>query len=585
MQPFKITFLTVILLICSCCLVKGQFSRFVPEDTAWYDIDDAKSYPWRLRARTGLFDEYIGQDADTVVRRVTKYYINDKVQGYLEYLPEGYSDPLNTKNYPLILYTPGCGEMHNGQFYLHPPIPGVRPAIPNYNYGLGRFFANSPLVPVTRFDFPSLPSQVRDNGGYFSRIPVKTKGLPYNYTTGEREGVIIMMLMPSGTPELCKLFELLEPIDIDQAIALAFREYRIDPSRIYITGMSRGARQSWLYTAQASPTYSIAAVAPVASVESIDDDVVRGNNIVNNGARFLSIVNAYDWQTLGNDLDPIDVNTISMNLMNSMNGGLDKYQTYFFLNGPSDGIFPIQPAGLTRQQAISDSLTVHDAWSRAYNSRYGNDPVILPVYVDPVTGQDYTLFEWFLQKPSIVLPVTVTRFTATRVSGGVSLNWVTSTEINSKVFTIERSPDGRQFTSIAQVPAAGNSTNERKYQFVDDSPGNGKYVYYRLTQTDIDGRKQIIGIRKVFIGRNASALTFRAYPNISYGIINLEISQYQNEELPIRIIDALGRVVTTAKIPARQTRVTLDITKLSSGMYVAEATAGTERLVLKFMKQ
>jgi hypothetical protein len=66
------------------------------------------------------------------------------------------------------------------------------------------------------------------------------------------------------------------------------------------------------------------------------------------------------------------------------------------------------------------------------------------------------------------------------------LNWSTATEINSNLYSIERSFDGQQFEAIGQVKAVGNSTAISYYTFEDKEISDG-IVYYRIKQIDLNG--------------------------------------------------------------------------------------------------
>jgi photosystem II stability/assembly factor-like uncharacterized protein len=66
------------------------------------------------------------------------------------------------------------------------------------------------------------------------------------------------------------------------------------------------------------------------------------------------------------------------------------------------------------------------------------------------------------------------------------LNWSTATEINSDLYSIERSSDGQQFETIGKVKAAGNSSAVLQYTFEDSEISNG-IVYYRIKEIDLNG--------------------------------------------------------------------------------------------------
>lgn len=83
------------------------------------------------------------------------------------------------------------------------------------------------------------------------------------------------------------------------------------------------------------------------------------------------------------------------------------------------------------------------------------------------------------------LPVVLTSFRSEEAPNGNKILWETAQEINSQVFVLERSEDGRIFEQIAEVPASNSRTGSH-YQFLDDKTDN-TLNYYRLKQIDFDG--------------------------------------------------------------------------------------------------
>jgi len=90
------------------------------------------------------------------------------------------------------------------------------------------------------------------------------------------------------------------------------------------------------------------------------------------------------------------------------------------------------------------------------------------------------------------LPVELLYFDGTAYDKTNYLEWATATEHNSSHFVVEKSEDGYTWTSIGQQWAAINSTQEIRYDLVD----NEVYPvinYYRLKQFDIDGTNKEYG--------------------------------------------------------------------------------------------
>jgi len=91
-----------------------------------------------------------------------------------------------------------------------------------------------------------------------------------------------------------------------------------------------------------------------------------------------------------------------------------------------------------------------------------------------------------------VVPLTLISFTANRTGEYVHLEWRTVNEYNVDHFSLERSNDGVNFYSIAEV-AARNSGEAESYSFNDASPISS-IAYYRLRSTDLDAKTRLSAI-------------------------------------------------------------------------------------------
>jgi hypothetical protein len=106
--------------------------------------------------------------------------------------------------------------------------------------------------------------------------------------------------------------------------------------------------------------------------------------------------------------------------------------------------------------------------------------------------------EWWIDNIELLridpLPVELTLFEGFNTENGNLLIWKTATENNSDYYLIERSTTG-EFTEksvIGQKLAAGNSTEEITYTFVDNE-FTQTVNYYRITQVDKDGQFKVYG--------------------------------------------------------------------------------------------
>ncbi|OAQ39187.1 hypothetical protein A5893_11005 [Pedobacter psychrophilus] len=149
----------------------------------------------------------------------------------------------------------------------------------------------------------------------------------------------------------------------------------------------------------------------------------------------------------------------------------------------------------------------------------------------------------------------------------VSLNWQTASETKNDYFTISKSEDGKTFQQLNTVKSKGD--NGANYETIDFNPFLGTN-YYKLSQTDLDGKTEELGIRTVKIA-NLKEELLSVYPNpVKDGIINIKNSNlkgFQN----LSIYDLSGRKVISEKLNFNGETVTYRINeKLANGTYLLQ---------------
>lgn len=99
---------------------------------------------------------------------------------------------------------------------------------------------------------------------------------------------------------------------------------------------------------------------------------------------------------------------------------------------------------------------------------------------------------WTLSGNSSPLPVELMSFEGNCNDGAITLSWSTASETNNSHFQVERSPDCVQYEIISFINGHGTTSKRSDYSLLDH-PGNfeNSYVYYRLTQFDFDGKKEV----------------------------------------------------------------------------------------------
>ena len=164
-----------------------------------------------------------------------------------------------------------------------------------------------------------------------------------------------------------------------------------------------------------------------------------------------------------------------------------------------------------------------------------------------------------------ILPIELVFFEAQRCDDEVCVAWETQTEINNDYFTVERSSDAISFEEIARVSGAGNSSFPITYGIIDDNPLEG-ISYYRLRQTDFDGKESLSDIRAVeFNGLNNEEVL--VFPNPTSDFITIKGNAQELENY--KIFSMLGLDITNIIKVVNQGsfRVELDFSALPAGVY------------------
>lgn len=174
------------------------------------------------------------------------------------------------------------------------------------------------------------------------------------------------------------------------------------------------------------------------------------------------------------------------------------------------------------------------------------------------------------------LPVEITSFTATlNNTGKVDLNWVTATETNNNFFTVERSDNAKDFTVLLTQQGAGNSTTPLQYHRVDANPLSGT-SYYRLKQTDFDGKSKYVGLVAVSNGGATNDVTagVSVYPNptsvsqpLSLQFNNITVDAGKTAQLYIYEVSS-GKQIVDQQLTGNNSKVQLPSNAVP-GMYLA----------------
>lgn len=141
-----------------------------------------------------------------------------------------------------------------------------------------------------------------------------------------------------------------------------------------------------------------------------------------------------------------------------------------------------------------------------------------------------------------ILPIEFKDYSVTCDDDGVIFNWSTYSEHNNDFFSIEVSSDGSIFETIGIMDAIGNSISQSDYSMRFDSPQRGNW-YYRLSQTDFDGKKTILGTLSsewpCKDGDNEPYL----FPNPARDEVNVLFESNGRSTYSVEVFNSLGQLV------------------------------------------
>ncbi len=164
---------------------------------------------------------------------------------------------------------------------------------------------------------------------------------------------------------------------------------------------------------------------------------------------------------------------------------------------------------------------------------------------------------------STPLPILFSGFNVAKDGCKTLLSWSTAMEENNDHFEIERSTDGRSFSTIGKVQATGSSMEAREYSFIDEYPVSGMN-YYRIAQVDADGRRSTTVVKNIRF--DCGKGTILVYPTVTEGILYVDMpSGY--EQARITVIDINGRQVR-ADIPKDGLVRVIRLSALAAGTYL-----------------
>jgi len=186
---------------------------------------------------------------------------------------------------------------------------------------------------------------------------------------------------------------------------------------------------------------------------------------------------------------------------------------------------------------------------------------------------------------SKVLPVHLISFQGNmNKNNKVTLNWTVADNETANSFEIERSINGRDFTTVGVVFASEKFGTE-SYTFYETVTADK--VMYRLKMLDknhdIDYSRILI-----FQTKSISSTDIKVYGNPVKDKLTFSYSSNKTQAVDIKVYDIAGKTLMSQKINIAEGSNMLSLPlnpTFKAGMYVVEVSNGSDRQTAKFVKQ
>lgn len=419
--------------------------------------------------------------------------VGSKITGFYDYLPPGYANN-PSKKYPVYIVLQGISQLGNGSPEQLPWLLGV--------WGS--------------------PPWLINNGKWPGTFTVN----------GESFGFIVF------TPQFSSAFG---ANDVKEAIDYCVSHYRVDQSRIYLSGISMGGGALWDYLAS-SVDYAkrVAAAIPISG--SSGPSQSRAN--------VIAYADVPVWATTASQ-DPVVSPSTTIGWVNDINGAPSPPNPRAKLT-----VFPVSEPTHSEATATTYSLTFNE--------------------------NGLNIYQWMLQyNRQSPLPVTGFNLSGRQSSSGdVTLSWKTEQEINNAGFTVQRSADGQNFNSLSFISSKSVNNGGSNYVFADDHPLAGAN-YYRIEQKDNDGRTSYSNV--VYIDAKANHTSLRIFPNPVSSVLHIETgTPFLNAKILIRNVQ--GQLIKQLTLSGSG-NLMIPVSDLAPGYYSARIINGEKEQNISFIKK
>jgi len=365
--------------------------------------------------------------------------------------------------------------------------------------------------------------------------------------------------------------------ETDNFMGTTQEKYRNDLREVIQESRNLSGKANLAWVVARASRYSYSRNSEAAYSRTAAEVIDAQNDVIGIGSHGTDPLYKKDAVFPGPDTDPYYDSNYRSDEVHFAGGGLDslakfwvqKLDSYFFANStPYPAILPAS-IGIS-QAGAKVTFSATEGWN-AYNWLDKNCDNIQPSSFQLTTGPGlYRLKSTDANNNSVLspslfvaasssLPVTWKYFRASPNDNlGVSLQWATTEEVNTSYFEVERGTDAVNFTTLQRQSAAGNTNNLSEYFYHDYLLRPGIY-YYRIKQTDMDGKFSFSRMISLKVGHEE---TISVFPNPVTDNLNIQAEKTINL---VEIFNSAGVRILSSVLQANS--VKLNMIEYPSGIY------------------
>jgi hypothetical protein len=231
--------------------------------------------------------------------------------------------------------------------------------------------------------------------------------------------------------------------------------------------------------------------------------------------------------------------------------------------------------------------TLKDRYSGTNTSVNLNGITTINFSVDSNAASKKTNRFMIVFSSSSIVPVNFTSVSARQQGNVTNILWTVENELNIKQYQIDRSSDGSNFISIADVrPTGNNESMANKYSWADATTLAGNCLY-RICSIGVNG--ELIYSKTVKVNNSGSTQTINIYPNpLITEEVNLQMNNVPTGVYKVYFLNTTGQIIQTNTIDheANTNETIMLDDNFSRGFYQMELSpVGGRKIVVSFIKE